>query len=96
MVGGQTKKLRKNIIVNTQHCRTEIDTIQYVVKKYGYKESRDAQESNLNWYGHALRDHDIDLLKNRVCLVNRYPLMDVSLFFVLKKFSILQRKTFFA
>ena len=31
------------------------------------------------WYGMALRDNDIEHLKNRVCLINRYPLMDVSL-----------------
>lgn len=32
------------------------------------------------WYGIALRDNDIDHLKNRVCMLNRYPLMDVSFF----------------
>ena len=30
------------------------------------------------WYGIALRDNDIDFLKNKVCMINRYPLMDVS------------------
>ena len=30
------------------------------------------------WYGLALRDNDIDFLKNKICMVNRYPLMDVS------------------
>lgn len=76
---GQPDRLkRKNILVNTMHCRQELDTIQYVVKKYGYKESRETGEGNLYWYGIALRDNDIDHLKNRVCMLNRYPLMDVS------------------
>lgn len=67
------------MVVNTQHCRTEVDLIQYVIKKYGYRESNDPGEGNLYWYGRALRDHDIDVLKGRTCLINRYPLMDVSL-----------------
>ena len=29
-------------------------------------------------YGLALRDHDIDVLRVRKALVNRYPLMDVT------------------
>ena len=29
-------------------------------------------------YGLALRDHDIDVVRIRSSLVNRYPLMDVS------------------
>ena len=66
------------MIVSTNHCRQELDTIQYVVKKYGYRESRENNEGNLIWYGLALRDADIDFLKNRVCMINRYPLMDVS------------------
>lgn len=65
-------------MVNTQHCRGELDTVQYVVKKYGYKESRDQGEGNLFWYGLALRDNDIDFIKSKVCIINRYPLMDVS------------------
>lgn len=34
-------------------------------------------------YGLALRDHDIDLIRVRNTLVNRYPLMDVSHFLAL-------------
>lgn len=33
-------------------------------------------------YGLALRDHDIDVIKNRNALVNRYPLMDVRSIFI--------------
>lgn len=66
--------------MNTLHCRAELDTIQYVIKKYGYRETRETGEGNLYWYGIALRDNDIDNLKNRICMINRYPLMDVSFF----------------
>jgi hypothetical protein len=69
---------KKNVLVNTFHCRAEIDTVQYVVNKFGYREAADRDEGNLIWYGIALRDGDIDWLKTRVCMLNRYPLMDVS------------------
>lgn len=78
VVQQEERSKRKNVVVNTQHCRTEVDLIQYVIKKYGYRESNDAHEGTLYWYGRALRDHDIDVLKSRTCLINRYPLMDVS------------------
>lgn len=50
--------------------------MQYVVKKYGYRETKDINQANLRWYGLALRDHDIDILKQKKCFINRYPLMD--------------------
>ena len=80
-VGQQSdqRQKRKNITVNTQHCRTELDTVQYVIKKFGYRETRDTGDGNMYWYGVALRDNDIEHLKQRVCTINRYPLMDVSL-----------------
>lgn len=48
------------------------------MNKFGYKEAADLNDGNLIWYGLALRDGDIDWLKNRMCMINRYPLMDVS------------------
>lgn len=83
------------MLVNTSHCRAELDTVQYCVKKYGYRETRDQHEGNLIWYGIALRDNDIDYLKNKVCMINRYPLMDVS-YFRLTLFSTLRKRTSFA
>jgi len=65
------------------------------VNKFGYKEATEAHEGNLMWYGMALRDNDIDYLKNKQCIINRYPLMDVSSN-KLKSFSTLPRKIFFA
>jgi len=55
-----------------------IDTVQYVINKYGYRETTQSADGNVFWYGLALRDHDIDLIKMRKALINRYPLMDVS------------------
>lgn len=72
------RKQKRNVFVNTSHCRAEIDTVQYVVNKFGYREATERDEGNLIWYGVALRDADIDWLKTRVCMINRYPLMDVS------------------
>jgi len=68
-------------VVNTNHCRTELDTVQYVIDKYGYRESTVPGEGSILWYGLALRDYDLDIIKMRNCLVNRYPLMDVSFTF---------------
>lgn len=65
VVGPPERNKRKNIVVNTNHCRTEIDTLQYVVNKYGYREAASAADGNLIWYGLALRDHDIDVIKVR-------------------------------
>lgn len=65
--------------MNTNHCRAELDTLQYVIDKNGYKESTAAGDGNILWYGLALRDHDIDVIRMRAAQVNRYPLMDVSI-----------------
>ena len=72
---------KKNIVVNTIHCRNEVDTVQYVVSKFGYKETRVAADGNIFWYGLALRDNDVELIKMKKAMINRYPLMDVSDYF---------------
>lgn len=95
VIGPPQKNKNRYVLVNTRHCRAEIDTLQYVVNKFGYKEATEAHEGNLMWYGMALRDNDIDYLKNKQCIINRYPLMDVSSN-KLKSFSTLPRKIFFA
>ena len=64
-------------MVNTNHCRGELDTVQYVIDRCGFKETNNPGEGNILWYGLALRDHDIEVIKTRNTLVNRYPLMDV-------------------
>ena len=69
---------RKNIVINTTHCRHEVDTVQYVISKYGYRETRQTTDGNILYYGLALRDNDVELIKMKKALINRYPLMDVS------------------
>ena len=82
VVGPPTIKIapvKRNVVVNLTNCRTEIDTLQFVCKDKEYiAETKIADNGNLYWYGLALRDNDMDLLKNKQCLINRYPLMDVS------------------
>lgn len=70
---------KRNVVVNLTNCRTELDTLQYAcrVKEY-ITENKAAENGNIYWYGLALRDNDMDLLKSKQCLINRYPLMDVS------------------
>jgi hypothetical protein len=65
IIGPSQKNKSRHVVVNTRHCRAEIDTLQYVVNKFGYKEAADAHDGNLMWYGMALRDNDIDYLKNK-------------------------------
>ena len=76
------------LVINTNHSRTELDTVQYVIDKCGYKETTSPGDGDILWYefisimriryGLALRDHDIDVIRARSnALVNRYPLMDV-------------------
>lgn len=67
---------RRNIVINTHHCRQEVDTVQYVISKYGYRETRQATDGNILYYGLALRDNDVELIKMKRALINRYPLMD--------------------
>ena len=55
------------------------------------QENKQAELGNLYWFGLALRDNDMDLLKSKACLINRYPLMDVSLYT-----NYLNRHTFLA
>lgn len=72
------KAARAKIIINTSHCRQELDTLQYVIGKNGYKETHSKHgEGSILWYGLALRDIDLDKIKQReICMFNRYPLMD--------------------
>lgn len=50
--------------------------MQYVISKYGYRETRQATDGNILYYGLALRDNDVELIKMKRALINRYPLMD--------------------
>ena len=48
-----------------------------MIDRIGFKETHSPGEGHILWYGLALRDHDIEVVKVRNCQVNRYPLMDV-------------------
>ena len=76
--GGEVKKkVKRTLVVNTYHCRNELDTLQYVIGKNGFRESNQLGEGNIIWYGLALRDQDLDIIKvNSNCIFNRFPLMD--------------------
>lgn len=71
-------KRNRNIFINTCNCRHEIDTLQYVIGKNGFREvSNQPGQGHILWYGVALRDSDLDTIKlNPDCIFNRYPLMD--------------------
>jgi Tubulin-tyrosine ligase family len=53
-----------------------LDTVQYVVDRCGYKETSLVGEGNVQWYGLALKDRDVDMIRVRKSYYNRYPLMD--------------------
>jgi len=38
------------LVVNTSHCRAELDTVQYVIDKFGYRETTQAGDGNILWY----------------------------------------------
>ena len=71
-------KRNRAFVINTCQCRYELDTLQYVIGKNGFKENNNYPgEGNILWYGMALRDQDLDILKrNPDSIVNRFPLMD--------------------
>ena len=68
----------KNIKVNLSNCKYELDTLQYVIAKNGFQELlKQPGHGDVLWYGTALRDHDLDVIKqNENAIFNRYPLMD--------------------
>ena len=68
----------RRITVNTFNCRYEIDALQYVIGKQGFKEIAFSEGTgNILWYGNALRDQDLEVIKkNSDAVFNRFPLMD--------------------
>ena len=65
------------VTINTAHCRFELETLQYIIEKYGYRETTLPGDGDLLWYGLALREHDIDTIRIRKNIYyNRYPGME--------------------
>lgn len=61
-------------VVNTWHCKNERETLQYVVDLNWWEETKIYGDGNLIWYGMALRDSDIDIIRSRPKVhINWYP-----------------------
>ena len=59
-------------VVNTNHCRHELETVQLVLQENAWEES--SAEAHVHWYGLALREHDLDVIRHgRKGWYNRYP-----------------------
>jgi hypothetical protein len=69
----------QSIIVNTASCRGEGETLSMVCKKHEYKETKEPNRGNIQWFGMGIKDSDVELYQQKPCFINRYPLMDVSL-----------------
>ena len=58
--------------MNTHYCRSELETVQWVIRKCGFAEV--TAGGNLYWFGLALMDKDVKLLaKKKKAWFNRYP-----------------------
>ncbi len=42
-------KMPRMLVVNTNHCRSELDTVQYVIDKCGFREAGQAGEGDILW-----------------------------------------------
>ena len=49
-------------VVNTNHCRHELETVQLVLQENAWEES--SAEAHVHWYGLALREHDLDVIRH--------------------------------
>lgn len=74
-VTSKGKKFKPSkFVINTRHCRSEKETVQYVADLNRWEESKVYADGNMIWYGQALRDQDIDVVRSRPKVyINRYP-----------------------
>ena len=70
-----SKNGKKVFTINTYYGRGELETIQEVIKLNNWSEAFHAtNEGHLMWFGLALRDNDVAILKKRPKVwFNRYP-----------------------
>jgi hypothetical protein len=59
-------------------CTWDRETIKYIIKKNGWKETKKPGNGMLYWFSSSLRDIDIAILKTRPAYYNRYPRIKVS------------------
>ena len=66
------KKKKKDVFsINTQYCRSELETVQYVIQKCGFQET--TAQGDLYWFGLGLSDKDVKIMNKKKCYFNRYP-----------------------
>jgi hypothetical protein len=46
----QQQPKETSMVINTNHCRGELDTIQYVIDRCGFRETNQAGEGDILWY----------------------------------------------
>ena len=73
--GKKRKKYMKEVFaINTHYCRSELETIQHVLRKCGFAET--TAGGNLYWFGLAMLDKDVKFMgkkKKKKAWFNRYP-----------------------
>ena len=68
------KKKRDCPYINTTNCRHELETVEYVVKKNDWETT--ATGGIVYWFGLAIKDENIKLVRQKKCFYNRYPGME--------------------
>jgi len=68
------KPKRKVFTINTYPSRSELETLQWVIKKNDWEEACGPMEGHLIWYGLPLRESDLKLIQKRPNThFNKYP-----------------------
>jgi hypothetical protein len=57
--------------VNTSYCRSELETVQFVIQKCNFLET--TAGGDLYWFGLSLNDKDVKIMSKKKCFFNRYP-----------------------
>lgn len=68
------KRKNEAFAINTASCRSELETILYVVEKAGYQTV--GCGGDLYWFGLKIDEKDIKVVKQKKCFYNRYPGME--------------------
>lgn len=67
------KPRRKVFTINTYQSRSELETLQLIIKKNDWEEGTNQLEGHLIWYGLPLRESDMKMLqKNPQLIFNKY------------------------
>ena len=66
--------MKNTFTVNTSYCRSELETLQEVIKISGFTEV--TAGGKLYWFGLSLMDRDIKIMMRKKVFFNRYPGME--------------------